>query len=368
MASKFQYTSPKQVKVKKAKSAKFSYTNKNQIKIHKKISESVKLRPLMEMVLFEQVIDKLTVLNPKTKKRIKVKSALQYEKSHPAYQAALALIKKKKITVPKELSKSAKPGEQGELFYQEPFETGDITKVRFNHALSGDEALEHLRGQQKDVFMNEDAGRHTDSLRSYIGSGYVEINNQLRTDNAVDWVNQDVNNIMYSLVDDDNKEYDKLDDDEKAEYLERAFSFYNETIDNKISDMDWLIAQRSAALINDIISYRGINNPDLVEEFRSLKPGDSYTDAGFVSTSLDEEVAKTFAGQQDAEHGIVIEILNKKGNHVLFPLADPDGDSSLTEGEKELILQRGMEFRILSVDKSQKDIRIRVEPIIGEEM
>lgn len=98
-----------------------------------------------------------------------------------------------------------------------------------------------------------------------------------------------------------------------------------------------------------ITVYRGV--PAAVAE--RLVAGASFTDPGFVSTSSDEKIARSFAGG-----GALMEVVVPKGSRALSMWdvpKDPDvGD------EKEILLNRGGSFRVVGRKDGQPP-RIVVE-------
>lgn len=88
----------------------------------------------------------------------------------------------------------------------------------------------------------------------------------------------------------------------------------------------------------DVQVFRGASLPDHV--LSSLTPGSTFTDKGYVSTSLDHSVASNFSGK-----GAVFSIHVPKGSNGIFASHYTDND------EKELLLPRGSKFRIDSVTK-----------------
>ena len=124
-----------------------------------------------------------------------------------------------------------------------------------------------------------------------------------------------------------------------------------------INDLDALI-RRAPALEESITTYRGIADKNLAEKLLSLKPGESFTDNAFASTSLKESVAENFArfngyeGKQ-GKSGVVLEIVNPVGTKGIFPLGfRTEVDSNLAmraNAEQEFLLPRDTKFTVIEV-------------------
>lgn len=117
----------------------------------------------------------------------------------------------------------------------------------------------------------------------------------------------------------------------------------NPTLDtrNAIRNVD--AALNKGTVSEDTIAFRGLP----AEMTKDLKPGDVFTDNGFVSTSLDRKAALKF---------------NKNTTEIRVPKGSKGGlmDSVRTKAdlirldqksEHELLLPRGSKFRVLSNSK-----------------
>jgi hypothetical protein len=130
------------------------------------------------------------------------------------------------------------------------------------------------------------------------------------------------------------------------------------------SDLDSLIA-KAPKLEESITTYRGIADKNLAEQLLKLKPGESFSDTAFVSTSLREDIAENFArfngweGKQ-GKSGVVVEIVNPAGTKGIFPLGfRTEVDSTLAgraNSEQEFLLPRDTKFYVTEV----KGNRIKV--------
>jgi hypothetical protein len=124
-----------------------------------------------------------------------------------------------------------------------------------------------------------------------------------------------------------------------------------------IDDLDALIEQ-APKLNQAIVTYRGIADKKVAEELLNLKPGQSFTDSAFVSTTLREEIAEGFArfngweGKQ-GKSGVIVEITNPFGTKGIFPLGfRTNVDEKFVtraNAENEFLLPRDTEFYITEI-------------------
>lgn len=323
--AKFAYTNKKEVKVTKPKPPKFSYSSKSQVKItkpNKPRKES--LGEIAQHILFEKQTKELTVLNPKTKNRIKVKSALEYPKNHPAYLAAIALLKKKNVTLPANIHK-VKPGETIPLFDLRPYEDPRKASIaKIGAALSETGAEEYLTETQGE-YIRKLGYDGRNGIETYTGSGYTYMNSYLRgnTDSAYD---------MFAS---------NMSEDEEPDY-----DYFDDQINSAIAELDSAFEGNGAILQNDVLVYRGIDSDSgILEEVIDGGTGTIISDSGFISTSIDDSVAKKFAGAT----GTLLKIVARKGTRALYPLAANMGQSD----ENEVIINRDSKMRVISIDKEK---------------
>lgn len=122
-----------------------------------------------------------------------------------------------------------------------------------------------------------------------------------------------------------------------------------------ISDLDSLIA-KAPKLEESITTFRGISDKNVAEKLLSLKPGDSFVDKAFTSTSLKESTAEHFA----RGNGVIVEIVNPAGTKGIFPLGlrtQVDANMAMrASAEQEFLLPRGTKFYVSEV----KGNRIKV--------
>ena len=121
----------------------------------------------------------------------------------------------------------------------------------------------------------------------------------------------------------------------------------------KIRELDETMS-RTPNITKGITVYRGIQSSedDMPPEFSDLEVGDVFSDAGFVSTSLDPATAATFglAGNPIANQGTVFRIDVPANSEGIFPNSwlglGKDGNGAALEWE--FLLPRGSSFKVNS--------------------
>lgn len=99
----------------------------------------------------------------------------------------------------------------------------------------------------------------------------------------------------------------------------------------------------------DVAAYRGVDLDEAVEflaQVEDMKPGDIFTDPGFISVSLDEEVAKEFANTETARDSGLFRIAIPAGTPGLFMGTENFGYGGALR-ESEMLLPRNQRFRIV---------------------
>ena len=125
---------------------------------------------------------------------------------------------------------------------------------------------------------------------------------------------------------------------------------YRDDINSRITQMDKLV-ELSPALTENTTTFRGIGS-GFAQELREKGIGAKYTDNGFTSVSLDKDVA---GGFPSLPSGNIMEIVLPTGIKAINPsrffTSGRIGDTELKR-EKELILGRGTNFEVLSIEDS----------------
>jgi len=109
------------------------------------------------------------------------------------------------------------------------------------------------------------------------------------------------------------------------------------------------------------ILYRGIKNDNYVPRkqyanfIKSLKPGDVIEEVGFMSTTIDRNIAEGFS-----KDGFVVEITAPRGTPVVSPLMGDDIMRTYLDPERELLMAPNTKLEITSIEG--KTIRARVVP------
>jgi 8-oxo-dGTP pyrophosphatase MutT (NUDIX family) len=122
----------------------------------------------------------------------------------------------------------------------------------------------------------------------------------------------------------------------------------NETLRSggKLDEKQTLVSKHLDAVLNDTslkqdhTLYRGLTGNKGRALVKDLKPGDTITDKGYMSTSLDEDTARGFSqGKKDQDDLHVMRILADKGQHAL--LTGERSGVQVSSQEYEAILPRG---------------------------
>lgn len=107
-----------------------------------------------------------------------------------------------------------------------------------------------------------------------------------------------------------------------------------------LRELDETFAESRAS--EDLVVYRGIKDPSSLFGGLFWKPdGDNsglvWKDRGFTSTTVDRKIGQEFAGS------VLMRILVPKGTKAMHLSKSP----GLTRDEKEILLNRGLTFRII---------------------
>jgi hypothetical protein len=145
----------------------------------------------------------------------------------------------------------------------------------------------------------------TSALKNYTGSMYVDLNSRLRNDKPP-------------------AKADKKD----FEQMQKAFA--------------------SAATSDPINVFRGVNGA----QFANLKPGESFTDKAYTSTSTNKDTANVFSGYGDSQAILNIEV--PKGSRAISAESFSAFKGSNGKGEGEIILDRNGKYEVTRVDPPAK--------------
>lgn len=117
-------------------------------------------------------------------------------------------------------------------------------------------------------------------------------------------------------------------------------------------------AIEKSTIPNDIVAYRGLwldgkeQSQKFVEKF---VPGAILSDPGFMSTSINREIASDFGGEKLGS-GIVIEIKVPKGSKGAYMDVLPENAKHFKQNE--LLLPRGAKFKVVSVEKGKAVVEL----------
>jgi hypothetical protein len=130
---------------------------------------------------------------------------------------------------------------------------------------------------------------------------------------------------------------------------------------NIINQLDSVI-KKAPTLQEPILTFRGVRGTKIENQFGNLKPGDTFTDNGFVSTSLNPAAANEFARIKQANAGYILEIINPQGTKGVFPLAtrvEITPKFASPTSEQEWLLPKGTTFEVVEV--KGRTIRMKVK-------
>jgi hypothetical protein len=97
----------------------------------------------------------------------------------------------------------------------------------------------------------------------------------------------------------------------------------------------------------EVIAYRGVKGNGL-DFFEKMKTGDTYTDKGFTSTTIDPHVAKQFGGVSGYYEGIIFKYKLPAGTKGIFPSNFTDKSTGRDTSEAEFLLPRNSKFKIVA--------------------
>jgi hypothetical protein len=146
-------------------------------------------------------------------------------------------------------------------------------------------------------------------------------------------------------------------------YLSSEYKLINEAlrdplistqgIEGEISDLDEVI-NNAPTLESPLLAYRGVND-SMTGFFGNLKVGDVFEDKGFVSTTLDPEIAHQFTGS--SMFSKILQFHLPKGTKGLFPEYFL-GDEVYSWKEREFLLPRDSKFKVTQIRGSIIDVEI----------
>lgn len=118
-----------------------------------------------------------------------------------------------------------------------------------------------------------------------------------------------------------------------------------------IERIDQVFAYESSTLREDKVLWRGLN-----EEWKDLRKsrldiGVTYQDDAFVSTTMDRDFAKKWAGSR----GVVFQMIVPKGTPAIYL----DSFSVNQGDEVEVLLPRGSQVRIVNIMWNERPVRIQ---------
>jgi hypothetical protein len=199
-------------------------------------------------------------------------------------------------------------------------------KSILDKALSGEDLVFDYTALPSPDLEPLDLNKVTDEQRSamfkYVSTDYRTINTYLRSDQLVGPYGEPI-------------EFENLAEQEK---------FADSTLDI-VRNLDILISQ-FGSLEEPVTVYRGVqitkDDEPLLEMFRTLKPGDSFVDEGYTSTSKLAKYAHGMGKSDLRENAFLVINIPAGGNALSLPVR-------VTEGEEEVLLPRRTEFKVKDV-------------------
>jgi hypothetical protein len=126
----------------------------------------------------------------------------------------------------------------------------------------------------------------------------------------------------------------------------------DESVIASIGQIDSAIAK--SKVNEDLTLYRGVDERYAAElQRRAITIGDSLVDAGFLSTSKSESIARRFLGFEGG--GLLFKIRIPEGRKAL-----PVGPYSKYPNEEEFLLPRETELRIVGYDAENDVLELEV--------
>ena len=130
-----------------------------------------------------------------------------------------------------------------------------------------------------------------------------------------------------------------------------------------ISQIDELF-KKAPPISDPIVVYRGVkrswnnNKSDFMRMLDNLKPGDTFTEPAFSSTTIDSKMGQGFADRDIG--GYVFEIEVPQGSKIISPLHGWPFKPTQIDPESEFLLPRNSRFQV--VDRNENTIRLRLMP------
>lgn len=120
-------------------------------------------------------------------------------------------------------------------------------------------------------------------------------------------------------------------------------------------------ALQSAALPNDVRTYRGLTG-DYADKIGNLKPGATFRDANFTSTTLNDGMAEIYTrtpidGGEADKRRTIVEYDLPKGHRAAYT------STKEYQGQAEVVLPRDQKLRVTGVETVDGVRRVRVAPV-----
>ena len=132
------------------------------------------------------------------------------------------------------------------------------------------------------------------------------------------------------------------------------------TLDTTTGNLDQIMDR--SKLKHDVTVHRGMytETPGAEAQLASWKPGKTIKDPGYVSTTVNPDVAKRFGGDQ-----VEVRIHAPAGTPAIYmPTAHPlRGTSHGSHNEHEVLLGRNLNYRVVSKDRVGGKTTVELEVV-----
>lgn len=207
-----------------------------------------------------------------------------------------------------------------------------VEKLQLSDYISADKNVE-IKEKLSNMTKNKFTDNEKQALADYSAMRYKEINGVLRGDIELS-PKVDIQPITY--------------DDEFSALLgfDNTPSAPIETydIEKAISNIDSAI-NKSSGLPDNIILHRGFGSEEIYNMAKNnvLKPGGTFQDKAYMSTSLQKSTADVFSSR---EYPVMLEIYGNKGAKCIFMNSEEIGSAFTSEAE--ILLPRNAKSKIIS--------------------
>lgn len=146
-----------------------------------------------------------------------------------------------------------------------------------------------------------------------------------------------------------------IPEDKKEEYVQEKIAEFNRMAPQRVEQLD-AVFDRLPATREPRVLYRGYyvreaKNENQLRDFvtGAFKPGDVFVEDGYLSTSYDSDLMLSMAESRKKHYKMfVMEIVTKRNGLLLHK----DEETGVQGSEREILLPRGMKFKVVNVGKA----------------